>query len=199
MTRVEQLNALTRFFLYLGILYILFANDPEYIYIPIIGIIIIIMVYYIQRADMRKQIEERFDSKDGENSTRKEVCVKPTKGNPFMNITMADLMDNRQRSTACVSTDPVIEDNINQNFNYNLFKNADDVFNRGYAQRQFYTMPSTTLPNDQTGFARWLYRLPPTCKENQSNCLKYEDLRFNRFNPNTDRLDRLNDNPTVLN
>ncbi len=32
-------------------------------------------------------------------------------------------------------------------------------------QRNFYSMPSTTVPNDQTGFANWCYKLPKTCKE----------------------------------
>jgi hypothetical protein len=68
---------------------------------------------------------------------------------------------------------------------------VDDLFNRNTSQRQFYTTPVTTIPNDQTGFARWLYKLPETCKENQSNCLKYEDIRFNRFNPNIDRMERI--------
>src|SRR5579863_6743477 len=39
MTRVEQLNALTRFCLYLIIFLLLFDRTDEFIYVPIIGII----------------------------------------------------------------------------------------------------------------------------------------------------------------
>jgi hypothetical protein len=40
-------------------------------------------------------------------------------------------------------------------------------------------MPSTTIPNDQTAFAKWLYLSPPTCKEgNGAQCVanNYERL-----------------------
>ncbi|AYV85280.1 MAG: hypothetical protein Satyrvirus9_6 [Satyrvirus sp.] len=47
------------------------------------------------------------------------------------------------------------------------------------------------FPNDQTGFAKWLYLPPKTCKENSMYCLKYEDLRFNRYNPDIDKFNSL--------
>jgi len=189
MSKIEMLNALTRFFIYLMLIYIMFSNNTQYVYIPIIAIIIIIMLYYIQKKDKVDNIQEEFCRGDKCNNI--DICQKPTKGNPFMNVTMADLMDNPDRPPACMATDRTIKEEIDENYNYNLFKDVDDVFDRGYSQRQFYTMPSTTIPNEQTTFAKWLYKLPETCKENQSNCLKYEDIRFNRFNPNIDRMERV--------
>jgi len=41
-------------------------------------------------------------------------------------------------------------------------------------------MPSTTVVNDQEGFAKWLYNSPQTCKENSEYCLRYEDIRAKR-------------------
>lgn len=222
MTKIEVLNALTRFFLYLSILYVLFTRKWEYLYIPFVAIMVIILLYFIQKNDMKSQLSkmksvgstfegfpEMTDSDDLDadniiNNTdnandacqptacdKIDMCQRPTKGNPFMNVTMADLMINRNRSAACLATDELINKEINDNFHYNFFKDVDDVFNRQYSQRQFYTMPNTTIPNNQTAFAKWLYKLPPTCKEDQNNCLIYEDLRFNRFNPNTDRMVRI--------
>jgi len=54
--------------------------------------------------------------------------------------------------------------------------NPGDVFNRTQSQRQWYSMPSTTIPNDQESFQNWLYRVPgQTCKEgNQEACTYYE-------------------------
>ena len=53
-----------------------------------------------------------------------------------------------------------------------------DIFNKNITQRQFYTMPVTTIPNEQTKFANWLYATPPTCKEgNGDQCVKY-NLEF---------------------
>ena len=48
------------------------------------------------------------------------------------------------------------------------------------SQRQFYTMPNTTIPNAQDDFAKWLYANPKTCKEDQEFCLRYEDVRAKR-------------------
>jgi hypothetical protein len=189
MSKIEILNALTRFFFYLAILYILFSNTTDYIYIPLVGIVIVLFLYFIQKNDPISEKMEQVCRQDKCNKI--DVCQKPTIGNPFMNVTMADLMDNRDRPEGCMSTDKLIKQDIDYKFNYNLFKNVEDVFDRGYSQRQFYTMPSTTIPNKQTEFAKWLYKLPETCKENQSNCLKYEDLRYNRFNPNIDRMERI--------
>ena len=189
MSKVEILNALTRFFVYLTILYILFARKIEFVYVPMIVLLLIIIVYYIQINDVRDMKREEFCRPSGCNPIN--FCQKPSEGNPFMNVTMADLMDNRDRPEGCVSTDKNIRQDIDKYFNNNLFKDVDDLFDRNTGQRQFYTTPSTTIPNDQDSYAKWLYKLPETCKENQSNCLKYEDIRYNRFNPNIDRMERV--------
>src|SRR5271170_516795 len=51
MTRVEQLNAMTRFFIYLILILILVDNTSEFIYIPIIGIILCIVMYNVFEID----------------------------------------------------------------------------------------------------------------------------------------------------
>lgn len=51
MTRVEQLNALSRFFIYLGIILLLIDSSNEFIYIPLIGIIMCIILYNIFELD----------------------------------------------------------------------------------------------------------------------------------------------------
>ena len=40
---------------------------------------------------------------------------------------------------------------------------------------------------NQTTFAKWLNEIPVTCKEDQRYCLRYEDIRFNRYNPYIDK------------
>jgi hypothetical protein len=48
-----------------------------------------------------------------------------------------------------------------------------DVFGRSQSQREFYTVPGSTIPNDQGSYQNWLYRIPgKTCKEGgRANCL----------------------------
>lgn len=192
MTNTEMLNALTRFFLYISILYLVFFPNSQYIYIPVVAILAIVIIYLINENN--ETISNDTDNYEQEefvelaNDPVSKICQIPTKGNPFMNITVADLMDRRNRPPACNPNNEKISEQINQYFDYNLFRNVEDVYDRGYEQRQFYTMPSTTIPNDQTTFAKWLYQLPQTCKENTTNCLRYEDIRYSRFSPYIDRM-----------
>ena len=97
-----------------------------------------------------------------------------------MNVLMSDYIENPNREPAC-PLDEEIKEKIEESFNFNLYKglNEDDLFNRNNSQRQFYTNPATTIPNDQTSFANWLYKTSPTCKENTIGCSRniYEPLQ----------------------
>lgn len=122
-----------------------------------------------------------------ENPT--DICTKPTIENPFGNFTMADMMtfDTKgnilDKPPACDASDPVIKKEIDDAFNNNLFRDTNDLFGKMNSQRNFYTMPWTEVVNDRDSFQKWLYLNPATCKENQDNCLNYEDLRTKRFTP----------------
>lgn len=133
-----------------------------------------------------EQIEQFEGERRGETN-RNFTCTAPTVDNPFMNATMKDYMNFDSngsivdRPPACDPNDPTVKNEIETNFNNNLFKDVNDVFGKSNSQRQFFTMPYTTVPNKQDEFARWLYLSPATCKENQDNCIRSEDLRSNRF------------------
>ena len=58
-----------------------------------------------------------------------------------------------------------VQDVIEDNFSSNLFQDMTDIYNNRNSQRQYYTMPNTQIPNDQTSFAKWCYATPTTCKE----------------------------------
>jgi hypothetical protein len=105
-------------------------------------------------------------------------CRKPTIDNPFMNPPITDF--NTDAPAACNSDDENIKNSITKSFNNNLYMDIDDAFDKMNSQRQFYTVPNTAIPNNQGDFANWLYRTPVTCKEDQEQCLRYEDLRFKR-------------------
>ena len=102
---------------------------------------------------------------------------RPTPRNPFMNVMPGD---DFTKPAACKSyNNPTVQNKINEHFDANLFKDVSDIFNNRNSQREFITMPSTTIPNDQTAFAKWLYLSPPTCKEgNGAQCVanNYERL-----------------------
>ncbi len=110
---------------------------------------------------------------------QRNTCRKPTNDNPFMNPAVTDF-NNGEPPAACNVEDEEIQDQMMVHFNHNLFRDVDELWERENSQRQFYTLPNTGVPNNQTEFAKWLYNIPKTCKEDGAGCLRYEDLRRKR-------------------
>ena len=48
---------------------------------------------------------------------------------------------------------PGLQVEIDEKFNHDLFRDVSSVYGKRNSQRQFYTVPSTTIPNNQTSFA----------------------------------------------
>lgn len=115
--------------------------------------------------------------KDYKNNT----CRMPTPNNPMMNLAATE-WGHINVPAACNADDDQIKENIDVNFNHQLFRDVDEAFDKANSQRQFYTMPNTAIPNMQTEFAEWLFKQPEgtICKnEDMSNCLMfYEDIRY---------------------
>lgn len=63
--------------------------------------------------------------------------------------------------------------------NFDLDRDTDD-----YINQHFYS--ESPVINDRDSFARWTYQPEETCKENPSKCLKYEDIRYHRYNSDYD-------------
>jgi hypothetical protein len=90
----------------------------------------------------------------------------PTASNPFMNVLLDELKYNPTRPPAKNSTDPNNIVVLNDFFRVQWNNDPTDVFGRSQGQRQFYTTPSTSVPNDQGSYQNWLYLIPgKTCKE----------------------------------
>ena len=113
------------------------------------------------------------------------LCVAPTKDNPFGNVLLSDYTNDPNIPPACDLFGDIDQhgtmDQVEEKFGENLYRNVDDVFGRTNSQRQFYTNPSTTIPNDQSTFARWLYGDAKSCKDNPYDCVPYERLQQNKF------------------
>lgn len=90
----------------------------------------------------------------------------PTSRNPFMNILIDELKYNPERPHAAPIDNSIVKQTMDDYFRVQWFSDPTDVFGKNQGQRQFVTQPSTTVPNDQGGFANWLYKIPgKTCKE----------------------------------
>jgi hypothetical protein len=82
------------------------------------------------------------------------------------------VFDSRLRENACDSIKEENQLKIEKEYNKYCIKDISDIYNHNSGRRQFYTVASTTYPNNQGGFANWLYKTPPTCKEgNGAQCI----------------------------
>ncbi len=175
MSYIEKLNAILRFSLYTAVVIYVYNRNSNVIFIPFItGLITLYLFKYYRDTNTGKSLEEL------ENIQVE--CTSPKKDNPFMNVLMSDYTQEPERAPACDIRKNSIKEDAEDHFEYNLYRDVSDVWNRTASQRQFYTMPNTTIPNKQKEFAEWLYKTNSTCKENPKNCgrLLAEDIRSNR-------------------
>ena len=192
----EKLNALVRLSFYVSIVLMIFFGNYLYLYIPIVVLAFTYLIYsnYVPRKkehledyksllnseDPRLELTDK-DIKEVEESGQldttlenvvksKKKCVDPTLNNPFMNANL--ITDRRDRSAACPYYDnEKVAAKVEADFDFNLYRDVSDLYNKRNSQRQYYTMPATTIPNEQTSFAKWLYQSPPTCKEDSIRCV----------------------------
>jgi hypothetical protein len=160
----EKLNALMRFALYYAAFLFLFQRTYAVVYIPLV---VALVTYLVFRADGRGE-EEGLAPAPGHSRSEaltSSSCSKPTLDNPFMNVLVSDYVDQPERPPACDIGRSSVKRAAESNFASNLYRDVDDVFERRSSSRQFYTTPNTAIPNDQAGFAQWLYGNAQSGKE----------------------------------
>lgn len=164
MTITKQLNALLRFSILFAFLLYSIYNRKDVIYIVII--IAIITLCIDKNTNMKAKVEE--DYMNIEDESVEQECTLPTEDNPFMNVLMNEYEENPQRGKACDVSK--VHKKIDEHIGDKLYRSLDDL--NDTSTRQYYTMPNTNIPNNQEGFAKWLYEVKePTCKEgNLGNC-----------------------------
>ena len=169
-SRIEKINAIARFSIYYTILVLIFKQDTKWLSI---SVILLAISYYLGYY-------ENFDTVINKNK----FCTMPTKDNPFMNFTITDLMDNPDRLPACPYDD--VKDDIKKEFSKGVILDPVDLWGRNISDRNFFTMPWTTVTNDQSGFAQWAYGNSGECKTYGKNCDKNRDNSYNqgRYNIN---------------
>ena len=180
MTVDEKLNSIVRLAIYLSIILSMYHSDQRYFLILFATLSVTYFIFRFYNKSNKSEIKNKRKTVES-LETLENTCTRPTQDNPFMNYTMFDrITENSDKLPACKIDDPKIQKEMEEYFNNNLYKDVSDVFNKRNSQRQFFTMPSTTVVNDQGEFANWLYNSPQTCKENSEFCLRYEDVRAKR-------------------
>lgn len=174
------LNSLTRFGFYLGLLLFVLTRDKFYLGIPVFATVLAIALYYgmKERGILRKGPYENFQNVEPStviNKVLEDIIglnerTSPTNANPYMNLLINEISELPKKPAANNIQHSYIKNTIDTKINRTVYNDPGDVWNRNQGQLTFYTMPSTSLPNDRESFQNWLYRVPgKTCKEGNSS------------------------------
>jgi hypothetical protein len=155
MSLAEQLNAALRFAIFFSLIVLVVRHDIRTVFFAVFCAFLTIVIYkYDERENKdKKSLLEKMSIKDDKFAGH---CTLPTKNNPFMNVNLTDYKDFPNRPPACNISNPKVKKQIESTFG-NVYKDVNDIFGKNASDRQFFTMPSTTIPNDQKAFAEWLY------------------------------------------
>jgi hypothetical protein len=176
------LNSFTRFGIYLGVLLAALKMDVMWL---ILGVVFAIFAAGAWKyMEGRGSVREGFDSNpyvtNGPNIVDTSQInatytpdiigqsgrTEPTSANPFMNVLMNEFTDNPERAPAENVESVKIRSELDAYFETMFYSDPGDTFQRTQSQRQWVTMPSTTIPNDRDSYQNWLYRTEGrTCKE----------------------------------
>lgn len=166
MSLIQQLNSVVRFTLYFSIcVFVLKKENKVFFYLIFVALL---TVFIFENSTKNKTEQRELFSKL--NVTEDGKCIKPSKENPFMNVSFNDYNDFPNRPPACNLSSQEVKEEVTSIFEESCYRDYDDVYGRKANDRQFYTNPITTIPNAQMDFAEWLYKSPPTCKEKTIQC-----------------------------
>jgi hypothetical protein len=160
MNEIQKLNAITRFAIYYAVLIIVLKLDTKWLAVSLCLLILTVFFSY----------SENFEKDDNK-------CTMPTKENPFMNFTTGDLINNPNKPGACQN---VREEQIKMYRSNNIFLDLTDLWGTNISDRNFHTMPSTTIVNNQQDFGKFLYGDFGKCKSEGKDCLKHRDNKYHR-------------------
>ena len=169
------LNAFTRFGLYLGLVLAVVRLEVGWLLVGVAFAAFSVgaWFYMTQHGSVREGFTTAgtkapiLDPRDVINEYVPDVIgmaprdrTHPTPANPFMNVLLTEIGDNPYRSPAASVLGENVKAELNGYFQTMFAADPGDVFNHTQSQRNWVAMPSTTIPNDQTAFANWLYRVP---------------------------------------
>lgn len=202
MSYSQKLNAITRMVLILSIISILYSFRYRTVFVAVALLSVIFAIHYYQtigdeNKDLQKKVRfaENFENSEVVSDLVKqssavipnEIFDTPDSGNPFGNVLVTDYDYNPDKKPAPPAfnrhvNDKIVHDakQLVQNANPDQPDIADKLFKDLGSQlvfeqslRPFHSNPSTTIPNDQIGFAEFCYGSMISCKEgNQFACAR---------------------------
>ena len=154
----ERVSATTRFVLYAACLVYVITRDSR---VFALGAVVLAALYYLWTSNMISDGKLRSTIGDGRAGSilRPDVSL-PTEENSMANVLLSDYVDYPDRPAAAWY--PSVRTQVQQ-----VWSQIHPFERQRDAERNFYTMPSSTSPNDQTGFAQAAYGKPfaPKCHD----------------------------------
>jgi len=188
MTHEQKLNAISRGVIVLCIIGSIMSQSIRVLIVSILTLISIYMYHLnVQRENEKKKniIEEKFENQA--DTALKNASVlrdvntfePPDSSNPFGNALVTDYEYNPNKKPAPPSFNESINEQIIEkaktlvkelnpdqpDISDKLFKDLGEQYVFEQSLRQFTSNPSTTVVNDQTGFADFCYGSMTSCKE----------------------------------
>jgi hypothetical protein len=184
----SALNSFTRFGIYLGILLALVRLQPSWLLIGVVfaGLAFGAWFYMDSKGSTREGFADTeaaiVEARDVDGAYVPDIIgsslrdrTEPTAANPFMNVLVNEISENPTKPPAANVDSISIKNQLDDYFQTMFASDPGDTFQHTQSQRQFVTMPSTTIPNDQESFQNWLYRVPgQTCKEGNYNVCYFD-------------------------
>lgn len=165
----DQLNAIMRASLYVGVLLSIYRMSITPMILPLFVAISIFLIYEMYKLRKKKELKEKFSVSGLYKFT------KPSKDNPYMNYLLTQLdEDQKDPKTFKRESCPLYNKDVSREADTmakHVFHNdVDDVYNRTQSQRQFVTYAGNDVVNDRAGLLKWLYSDASNCKDVNGQC-----------------------------
>jgi len=167
MTPDDKLNAISRFVILLSLLGFVLTQTLRFLWVGIATLLIIVMYYNANNA------KEAF--------TQKTTRTVPTEKNPLMNVLLPEINGNPNRGKALAytpKTEKKIMEKVKKGLDPRIYRGTNNELDLEYSMRQFYTNPSTTVPNNQEEFANFCYGDMISAKEGNEIALIKQNPRI---------------------
>ena len=188
MTYEQKLNAISRGVVILGIVGFLLTRNIRVLIVSVLTLVSIFLFnLHTERENEKKKkvIEEKFENpadtvlKSASVLRDVNVFEPPDSSNPFGNALVTDYEYNPNKKPAPPAFNSGISDQIldkaktlvkelnpdQPDISDKLFKDLGEQYVFEQSLRQFTSNPSTTVVNDQTGFADFCYGSMTSCKD----------------------------------
>jgi len=173
-TLAQTCNIYTRLIILSMIVIYCITKKINYIYIGIFLILVIIIMYYSAKKDAFENYASNVSNVSNDFRANASYLLNQEQlperrsdnfdtnvpiNNPLKNVPITDYDKKQEYSQATMS-----DADMSKFIKNKIFQTADQyIFDRD--SRQYYTMPNSSVPNDQDAFAQWLYGTENICKE----------------------------------